>query len=152
MIKLYVAGQPIPQGDLAKSRYGKLYHKNADVLKPWRELIGLKAKEKGVKMLDGPVCVRAEFYFPHPKSHYRGSNPDNPLLPRWQGVDFHTLKPDADKLMRSVLDALTGIAFKDDSQVACLGPSNKYWINTGRNPDVCRAGGGAVITIETLED
>lgn len=36
-----------------------------------------------------------------------------------------TLRPDLDKLVRSVLDALTGIVYKDDSQVSELTASKR---------------------------
>ena len=38
----------------------------------------------------------------------------------------HTIKPDLDNLEKTVLDALNGLAFKDDSQV-CLVTKEKFW-------------------------
>lgn len=40
----------------------------------------------------------------------------------------HTIKPDLDNLEKTVLDALNGLAFKDDSQV-CLVIKEKFWSN-----------------------
>jgi crossover junction endodeoxyribonuclease RusA len=41
-------------------------------------------------------------------------------------------KPDLDKLVRAVLDALTGIAYEDDSQVASIKASKLWSSPTGR--------------------
>lgn len=58
------------------------------------------------------VEVRLVFTFPRPasKTRKRGENPPYPK----------TGKPDADNLAKSVLDALNGLAWNDDSQVAIL--------------------------------
>lgn len=62
--------------------------------------------------LDGPVkcTITAIFQRPASKTRKRG---DNPRL-------AHTSKPDCDNVAKSVLDALNGVAFKDDSQVVEL--------------------------------
>jgi Holliday junction resolvase RusA-like endonuclease len=62
--------------------------------------------------LDGPVkcTITAIFQRPASKTRKRG---DNPRL-------AHTSKPDCDNLAKGILDALNGVAFKDDSQVVEL--------------------------------
>ena len=52
-----------------------------------------------------------EFCFPRPKGHSgkRGLKPSAPTK--------HTQKPDIDKCVRVVLDALTSVAYADDAQV-----------------------------------
>jgi crossover junction endodeoxyribonuclease RusA len=50
-----------------------------------------------------PMEAHATFYFTRPKS---AKSPHK------------TTKPDADKLLRAVLDGMTGIVYEDDSQVA----------------------------------
>lgn len=39
---------------------------------------------------------------------------------------LHTKKPDIDNLVKSVLDAMNDIWFKDDGQIACLSVVKKY--------------------------
>ena len=56
----------------------------------------------------GPVRIGVRFYMPQPQSRRKE---------RWPVV-----KPDLDKLVRSVLDALKGVAYEDDSQVVSFGP------------------------------
>lgn len=61
--------------------------------------------------LDGPLALELVFYVPRPKGHYgkRGLKPSAP--------EFPTVKPDVLKLARAVEDALSGIAYRDDSQI-----------------------------------
>ncbi|MCR4339570.1 MAG: RusA family crossover junction endodeoxyribonuclease [Gemmatimonadaceae bacterium] len=63
-----------------------------------------------------------------PAGHYgtgRNAGTVRPCAPEWP-----TTKPDADKLTRALLDALTGVAYVDDSQVVHLG-IRKEWALTG---------------------
>ena len=69
-------------------------------------------------------CIRfmCEFQMPVPKTTIRKDQLG------WLG---HTKKPDVDKLLRAVLDALTGIVWVDDSQVA-FATANKTFAWNGR--------------------
>ena len=55
--------------------------------------------------------VDVTFYVPRPKSVTR---------------EYPEVKPDADKLLRCTLDALTGIAYRDDAQVIAPHPTKLY--------------------------
>lgn len=59
--------------------------------------------------IEGPVCMKVTAYFPRPKSRTKKRGP-NPAYP-------HTGKPDADNVGKAVMDALNGLAYRDDSQV-----------------------------------
>jgi crossover junction endodeoxyribonuclease RusA len=79
-------------------------------VKPWRQELAQTAMvamhEQGVRMAvrGVPISIALTFYFEKPKSERKAA--------------FHkTTKPDLDKLLRAVLDGLTGIAYVDDSQV-----------------------------------
>ena len=83
----------------------------------WASLISLKAELAMFKraLANGAVKVSMKFFFDRPKSHFgtgKNARTTKPGAPQW-----HTSKPDIDKLERCVLDAMTGIVFKDDSQV-----------------------------------
>jgi crossover junction endodeoxyribonuclease RusA len=68
-----------------------------------------------------PIRLMCEFQLPYPTSSIR----------KYQmGWLPHTKKPDVDKLMRALLDALTGIVWKDDSQV-CYATVNKVYAWSG---------------------
>jgi Holliday junction resolvase RusA-like endonuclease len=89
---------------------------NSERQKPWAS-IALTAQQKGCSIIDGPVEIRLRFVMPRLKSHFRtvkgAPGPVKPNAPL-----YHTSKPDLDKLIRCVKDALTSVAWKDDSQVA----------------------------------
>ncbi len=70
--------------------------------------------------LTGPLDVTVTFWLPRPKSHStaKGLRAD---APKWVAK-----RPDADKLARCFLDALTGIVFGDDAQIARLLVEKKY--------------------------
>jgi len=84
--------------------------------------------------LEGPIMLRVIFHLPRPRSHYLKAG----LRP---GADtWHTKRPDADKLSRAVMDALTGVLWKDDAQVAHKTVAKLY----SERP-------GATISVEALE-
>lgn len=115
MIAFTAFGLPQPQGSAkAFIRGGRpiITTDNAK-LKPWREVVSYAAQEaRGEDWpLQGAVIVTARFYLPKPKTVKRA---------------WPTTRPDVDKLARGILDALTGVAFKDDSQVVKLDVEKHY--------------------------
>lgn len=90
---------------------------NADRLRPWMSSITLAARDAGAYADEGPVTVGLTFYFPRPKGHFNAKGELRPKAPR-----FPAGKPDLDKIVRSVLDALANVAFADDSRVVGLDP------------------------------
>ena len=83
-------------------------------LKPWRQLIRRALDAEEMAPIEGPVRVSLLFMLPRPKGHHgaKGIVPSAPTYP--------AVRPDVDKLARAALDALTGPAFADDSQVVEL--------------------------------
>ena len=86
-------------------------------MKEWRELVAVAAQtqtEMWTTNPGQPVGVVLDFYMPRPKGHFgkKGLLPSAPLLP--------AKKPDLDKLIRAVLDALTGVLMHDDAQVCSI--------------------------------
>lgn len=75
-------------------------------------------------LLDQPVRVTLIFRFQRPRSHYRTGRHAGEL--RLAAPVMHGVKPDADKLARTALDALTGTILYDDSRVALLQVSKVY--------------------------
>jgi crossover junction endodeoxyribonuclease RusA len=72
----------------------------------------------------GPVSTQVTFIFPRPKSHYRTGRYQFDL--RSDAPEYHSSKPDTDKLLRAIGDALTGIVVRDDSQIAHLSAYKVY--------------------------
>jgi len=94
-------------------------------LKQWRALVAVAAGEAMVsrRSFDGAVLLRAWFYLPRPKSMARK-------------VVQHTKRPDLDKLVRALKDAMKRVVWVDDSQVVALDVSKHYAINEPVGVDV----------------
>jgi Holliday junction resolvase RusA-like endonuclease len=137
MIRFEIVGLPIAQGSmrafsLKKGGYA-MVATNAKKLKPWR----LEMKETAAAALagfvtPGAIAVRLEldFRFPRPGGHFgkRGLRPSAPK------EMFR--RPDLDKLIRAVLDALKDAgAFRDDAQVDKVLAGKRYCVD-GEVPGV----------------
>ena len=121
-----VHGRAVPQGQLKIVARGGghpfLAEGNKEV-RPWRALVADAARQAGV-LLQSPVRLEVSVYMARPKSHYgSGRNVDalKPSSPR-----SPTVKPDVDKLARAIMDALTGVAYVDDSHVTRLLVLKRY--------------------------
>lgn len=118
-ISFLVPGKPISQGSMTHIGGGKLIHKPE--LVAWRkkvlEVALLKARQAGWKLpLDEPVMVGVVFYLPRPA---------NPRFP------VPATKPDLDKLLRAIGDALApqkgvGVLAEDSRIVKWLNPEKEY--------------------------
>ena len=94
--------------------------------RPWASAISAEAAAvmTGRSLVHGPVGVDLDFYFRRPKSHYRTGRYADQLRDSAPAEMITT--PDVDKLARCALDALTGIVFRDDSQIAELSVRKHY--------------------------
>lgn len=135
-IKFTVPGIPVPKGSaraFVNKRTGKaiVMQTNREKQKPWASMISFMAEQAGVRPHSGPVLVAMQFRFPRPKAHY---NSKGELKPK-AGI-YHNTKPDVDKLVRCVFDALTGIAWKDDSQAHITSAVKAYVYKQSELPGV----------------
>ena len=106
---LFVPGKPAPQGSKRHVGRGILVESSKEV-GPWRERVALAAHQwmAGCPPVAGAVDIGLVFVLPRPKSTPKTRTP------------AATKRPDADKLARAILDALTHVCFEDDSQVVEL--------------------------------
>lgn len=99
--------------------------KNKDSWQSWVRLKATEAaRDAGIEPSRNPFSLTVVFFFARPRSHFgTGKNADKlkPSAPL-----CHTQKPDVTKLMRCTEDALKGIAWHDDSQVAQQ-TAEKHW-------------------------
>lgn len=100
----FVPGIPAPQGSKRHVGGGRMIESSKKV-KPWRHAVATHAARHFPKPVAGAVHLDVEFVMPRPKAW--GKDRQDPMVQR----------PDADKLLRSTLDGLTGVALMDDSQV-----------------------------------
>ena len=113
--------EPAPQGSKKHIGGGRMIEVSKRV-KPWRKAIGKEAMKETETPIEGACHVGLIFRFNRPKSHYRSNGQLKQTSPKYLIVK----KNDLDKLVRSTLDALTGIAFKDDCQVTNVSASKRY--------------------------
>ncbi len=110
-----VVGEPVPQGSTRTwnkrdARTGEvtpaITHHNRERLMQWRTDIRWCIKQQAPHicktLIEGPIAVRAIFYFNKPKSVKR---------------EFPTVAPDCDKLCRAVGDALEKVVIRNDAQI-----------------------------------
>jgi Holliday junction resolvase RusA-like endonuclease len=126
MIEFFIQGTPRPSGSKSagafKDKEGRTrtFVRDSSGVKGknWRQDVRAGAIQafEDTPPIEGPIQVRLEFLFSRPLHHYQAGKRDRPL--KSDAPDYHTKAPDADKLSRSVLDALKGVAWKDDAQVA----------------------------------
>lgn len=105
--------------------------------KQWRDTVADTAVANRCPTYGGALVIEVHFRMPRPKWHFgaKGLRPSAPA--------HHTTKPDATKLLRSTEDALTGIAWRDDSQIV-MQTVTKAYCAVGEYP-------GAEIRITELE-
>jgi len=111
----FVEGIPVTQGSkcLGRTKTGRNYMRdvNGTRLRDWRNTIAKTAIARKIECLTGPVELWCHFYLPRGKTVKR---------------EHPTVKPDLDKLMRAVGDALTNIAWADDAQIIDHHSSKRY--------------------------
>jgi len=121
MLHFLIQGEPVPQGSKSASvRAGRavMYEANKGH-KAWRKTVTqavmAEMRKKSWEPFDKqtPVVCTISFYFARPKTVTR---------------EHHTVKPDTDKLCRSILDSLTdsGLLAGGDQQVVRLHASKEY--------------------------
>lgn len=110
----------VVRGQASAGQHVAVFDTNARAVKPWEANLRAHAAEAmdGGALWRGPVHVEVVFYFARPRSHY-GTGRNAGTL-RASAPQFMSSMPDLDKLLRCVLDSLSGIAVKDDSQVSRL--------------------------------
>lgn len=129
MIEFSVPGSAAPQGSKRPIRLktGRvvLVESSARV-KPYRAVVALAARQawQGAPTA-GPVTLVVSFAFLRPKSHLTRSGALRAGAPAAPG------RPDLDKLLRAVGDALTGVIYADDSQVTGIVATKAY------GPEAC---------------
>jgi Holliday junction resolvase RusA-like endonuclease len=126
-IQFFVHGLPVPQGSKKVIR-GNVIEMADARLRSWRQDVASTAKqtmsEQGAEAGIEPVDVRLMFFLPRPQGHYGSGRNQNTVRP--SAPPMPAVHPDLDKLIRSVLDALTGICFRDDKQVVSITAAKLY--------------------------
>ena len=127
--------KPASQGSKVLMR-GRMVESCKD-LPRWRSLVATTAEALGVGVIPGPVSLSVTFMMPRPAGHWTKTGKLSSKATPWPSV-----KPDADKLLRAVGDALTGVLIEDDARVVNIAGSKRYCVGDELP--------GAIITIIPL--
>jgi crossover junction endodeoxyribonuclease RusA len=124
VVEFFVPGKPAPQGSKRHVGHGIMVESSRE-LGAWRERVALAAHTAmaGSELSAGAVTLALSFVLPRPKSTPKRLTP--PAVKR----------PDLDKLVRAVLDAITDVVIVDDAQVTNL-YATKRLAGLGENPGV----------------
>jgi Holliday junction resolvase RusA-like endonuclease len=147
-IEFFVPGQSRPAGSKGAFNHPKtgkiiVTHANKKT-KGWMDSVKWFAMQETNSMvpLTEAVCLTLLFLRDRPKSHY-GSGRNADRLKSSAPI-YCTTVPDLTKLTRAVEDALTGIVWKDDSQVVRQDTDKRYCAGTEK--------AGVNIIIETMDE
>ena len=113
-MKLIFRGQAVAQGRpkfTTRGGFPRAYDPAKSRI--WKDDVKMQALMQNVRIIEGPLFLKAEFHLMRPKS-----------LPK--KVTHHVKKPDLDNLVKAVKDALEGIAYNNDSQI-CREDIGKYY-------------------------
>ena len=125
------AGVPESQGSktlVFKDRYGRRLRKprmidvNQSKLRDWRKAVAASARRAGGEVFSGDLVMILEFHFDRPDSHWLGMG----RLSKSKAAMARPRRKDVDKLARAVMDALTGVLYPDDRDVAMLAIERKW--------------------------
>jgi Holliday junction resolvase RusA-like endonuclease len=125
-ITLRIETKPVPwQRQKTSLVNGWVHHYSADKTKEYeRQIANYYLQATKCKYDEKqPICVNLVFGMPIPKS-----TPKSRKMAMAEGIVRHTNRPDVDNLAKSVLDALNGIAWVDDSQIVKLSAEKHYSI------------------------
>lgn len=148
IVEFEVVGIPAPKGSArAMVRNGKAIYVpggsavGAAKLRSWASEVALQAAQAMAgrpPIVDTPLSVHIEFFFPRPKAHFdkRGVKDSAPY--------WAVTRPDLDKVIRATWDAMAGIVFDDDSRIVTMSADKRY-CDEGDTP-------GAEISVRARED
>lgn len=129
VLVLNVDGVAKGQGSMRAPKAGVVVHDNPSMVQ-WRSFVGLAAMNARLDesrrnrffVEEGPVWLTLTFRLVRPKS-----------LPRRVGLPAK--RPDLDKLVRAIGDALKGVLYRDDGQVVSIDASKRFCLE-GEAPGV----------------
>jgi crossover junction endodeoxyribonuclease RusA len=118
-VRVTVHGEPQTKGStraIAQRRkdgslIARVFNDNART-KQWQQSMAWAAQLQRPIRFSGPVALDVTFRLARPQKHV--------------GPDAVSTRPDLDKLVRTVLDALSGVCYHDDGQVAELTARKLY--------------------------
>lgn len=123
MIKFIIDGNPVAQGrPRATIIRGRVHVYDPETSRDYKTYVRLSARQYAPdNPLESPLDVRLDIYRQIPKSFSKKRKNECEL-----GEVRPTTRPDVDNYIKSILDGLNGLIFKDDSQIVDLTVSKYY--------------------------
>lgn len=114
-VVFYVPGRPVPKARPRVTKKGYAYTPRKTMAFEQSVVLAYrKSKAGGKQFPEGvPLLMELTFTFSPPKSWSKARRED--VIRRGM---CPTCRPDLDNLMKGVADALNGVAYKDDGQIA----------------------------------
>tara|TARA_Y100001938_G_C7768423_1_gene272047 strand:+ start:53 stop:472 length:420 start_codon:yes stop_codon:yes gene_type:complete len=130
MIKFTILGKPIALKRHRPSARGGYYDPSS---KDKRNIMLQIAKFKPKQPFAGNIQIQMLFVMPHPKSHYRSGKFKHLLKNEYEGVVYHSFRPDLDNLVKMICDVIQGKdrIIIEDSQI-CRLQAEKIYGKKGR--------------------
>lgn len=123
-MKIIIPGVPVGKGRPKFSTFGG-YPKAYTPIKTvnYENLVKIAFQQTGEQPFERETQLRADItaFFPIPKSVSKKKREEMN-----RGLLMHTKKPDCDNIAKSILDALNGLAYYDDSQICELSVYKMY--------------------------
>lgn len=132
-IKFFVPGLPKTAGSkkaFAHPKTGKIIvlDDSGTPGKNWRKTVQEAARQHyRAAPLPDALLLQVVFLLPRPRFHFGTGR--NAQTIKSNAPSFHTVKPDATKMLRSVEDALTRILWADDAQIVQQSVLKRYCSN-----------------------
>lgn len=133
-IRLMIPGEPCAQGrPKFSTRGGQVIAYDPEKSSTYKTLVSLTAqseinKRNWPKNTEAPIRIKVNTYFQMPKKKSKAWQKD-----AVDGLIRPVKKPDIDNVFKCITDALSGILYKDDSQIVHM-EVQKFWIEA--NPFV----------------
>ena len=132
-IEIWVPGEVRPAGSkrgFRNKKTGRIIITDANPkAKDWKASVAHAACEVVAEVLTCPLAVRMDFIFTRPKGHY-GSGKNCGAL-KDSAPPHPAGRPDCGKAARGTEDALTGIVWRDDSQIVTEVLTKRYGPQAG---------------------
>jgi len=119
MISFEVRGNPKAKGSMKAfmpkgARFPVITHDNPKT-RPWVSAVRIQAQQHApIQLWLGPITLELLFTLQKPQS-----------LPK-RRPSWAIRRPDIDKLVRTICDSLTGVIYKDDSQIIYQSAKKEY--------------------------
>ena len=121
VLHVHVFGLPVAQGRprAFKLPTGQIRMHDPDTSKDWKRTVLAQILEhKPPAPVEGPLTMTLVFELPRPKSTAKR-------------VQYPIKRPDLSNLLKAIEDALTGVVYRDDSQIVSLTVTKRFGLAPG---------------------